>query len=64
MTEKKEPRITYVTQRISSNEDFIDLECRFDDGQKRVAIMVDSEFPQLATLIVRIINTLATGKKQ
>jgi len=34
----------------------IHIECRFADGQKRAAVKVDGEFPELATMIAKFLN--------
>ncbi len=57
-----EPRLLYCTMRDGLHDDgypVIDIECRFDDGQKFAAVEVDGEFPDLARLIHDCLNRLA-----
>ncbi len=49
-----EPKLLFCTMRDRLDDDgspVIDLECRFDDGQKFATIEVDGEFENLATSI-------------
>lgn len=55
-----EPTVTYCTQRIAEDENGIEeihLECRFSDGQKFAAIIVDSDFPGLADKLEAFLNS-------
>ena len=51
----KEPQLTYITNRVCEGD--FQLECRFTDGQKFAAITVDENFPELADLVCRLLNT-------
>lgn len=57
-----EPRLVYCAQRVSGDEEEIDIECRFDDGQKYTAIRVVSDNPMLADVIVNLLNAYAKGR--
>lgn len=51
MSEQPEPRVVYATVRDSldaEGEAVLDIECRFEDGQKFAPIQIDAEFPELA----------------
>lgn len=52
---RAEPKITRVVERVS-NDDYDHIECTFDDGQKFAAILVDKDFPELSTLITRLLS--------
>lgn len=54
-----EPRLVYCAERVSGDEEEIDIECRFEDGQKYTAIRVVSDNPKLATTIVTLLNSYA-----
>jgi hypothetical protein len=59
MNTDKEPTVTFCTQRIAVDKNGIDeihLECRFSDGQKFAAVIVDSDFPELANRIETFLN--------
>jgi hypothetical protein len=60
-TKTTEPALIYCTLRHSSDEDYTPIECRFSDGQKHSAILVDSAHPQLAAMIVTLLNNLKSG---
>ena len=49
-----EPKVVFATVRDAEVE--IHIECRFSDGQKFAAIVVDGEFPSLATQICEMLN--------
>lgn len=53
-----EPRVIKATVRESGFEEteWIDIECRFSDGQKYTAVQVASEMPELATLIAAFLT--------
>ena len=53
--EDREPEVQRATLRVGDSE-MIDIECRFDDGQKLVAVMVDEAFPELAARILAFLN--------
>lgn len=53
MTADKMPE--FCTIRDGADE--IHLECRFSDGQKYAAVMVDIECPSLADFLAKAINT-------
>lgn len=60
-----EPKLEFCTQRMSEDDlgnETIDLECRFDDGQKFAAISVDGDFPALADAIANFLNEWATHR--
>lgn len=60
----KEPTVTHCTMRDSMDSDgiyTIDIECRFSDGQKFAAITVESDFPNLASLVCEFLNYM--GRK-
>lgn len=49
-----EPKLLDCAERVS-DDDFNHIECRFSDGQKFAAILVDKEFPELRKLIVSLL---------
>lgn len=49
-----EPKLLYCTQRDAGDE--IHIECRMEDGQKGAFIHIDSEFPELASLVCGLLN--------
>lgn len=54
-----EPNLLFCGVRSAIDEDDIEefhIECRFADGQKRAAIVVDGEFPELADLVAKLLN--------
>ena len=51
----REAKVIHATLRDGDGE--IHIECRFDDGQKFAAIVVDDQFPQLAEDILAFITT-------
>jgi hypothetical protein len=55
-TKKAEPLITHATVRVSDSEEWIDIECRMEDGQKGAFIQVDASFPQLAMAIAHYLT--------
>jgi hypothetical protein len=55
-----EPKLNFCTLREA--EDEIHIECRFLDGQKLAAVIVDGEFPILARWIVNALNRTFGGK--
>jgi hypothetical protein len=55
-TKKSEPLITHATVRVSDSEEWIDIECRMEDGQKGAFIQVDASFPQLAMAIAHYLT--------
>lgn len=55
-----EPNVRFCTQRIAEDEHGIEeihLECRFTDGQKFAAVIVDANFPELANKIEAFLNS-------
>jgi hypothetical protein len=57
-----EPRVIYATVRDAEDADGIEelhIECRFDDGQKFAAVVVDGDFPQLAHALCNFLNEVA-----
>ncbi len=46
---KMEPKLVHCGLRDCADE--IHLECRFDDGQKFAAVIIDGQFPNLAQAI-------------
>lgn len=54
-----EPRLLHCTLRVTSDEFYIPVECRFADGQKFAAVLVDDAFPQLAADIANWLNERA-----
>ncbi len=64
-TDKQEPDLIFCTMRSGYDGDddysldhpaYIDLECRFTDGQKWAPIRISSEFPKLAREIHDFLN--------
>lgn len=54
-----EPRVIYATVRDAEDVDGIEelhIECRFDDGQKFAAVVVDGDFPHLAHALCNFLN--------
>ena len=55
-----EPKVIYATVRESVDDAWDlpinDIECRFDDGQKFAAIVVDGDFPELAHSIATFLT--------
>jgi hypothetical protein len=61
---KPEPKVVLCTQRLAEDKDGIveiHLECRFSDGQKFAAVVIDSDFPELADSIEQFLNTMANN---
>ena len=59
MTKIREPQLRYCTRRDAYDEHdihSIHIECRFDDGQKFPAVIVDGEFETLAEKIENFLN--------
>ncbi len=57
----KEPGLIFCTQRdgydgIGEDPAYIDLECRFDDGQKFAAVRIHKEFANMANAICDFLN--------
>jgi hypothetical protein len=55
-----EPTLLHCGIRDSADEfgfPMLDIECRFSDGQKYAAIVIDGEFPQLAEDIRDFLNS-------
>ena len=55
----KEPKLLFCGTREAMGDDGMPeyhIECRFEDGQKRAAVKVDGEFPELATKIAQLLN--------
>jgi len=55
-----EPKVKYCTVRDAINENGLDelhIECRFEDGQKFPAVVVDGEFEDLAFAIKDFLNS-------
>lgn len=55
-----EPTVTFCTQRTAEDENGIEeihLECRFSDGQKFAAVIISSDFPELANKIEAFLNS-------
>ena len=55
-----EPKVFFATVRDSTNDKgyaILDIECRFEDGQKFAAVKVDGEFPELAQKIATFLTT-------
>lgn len=48
-------RIVSATVRVSDDE-YLHIECRFSDGQKYAAVMVDADHPELAHDICEYLN--------
>ena len=53
-TKEPEPSVVYATVRDGG--EYWHIECRFDDGQKFAAVLVDIEFEALADKIARALN--------
>jgi len=56
-----EPKILMCTLRdaITPNDlEEIHIECRFEDGQKLAAVVINSDFPILAETIKKFLNQL------
>lgn len=60
MSKEKEPRVNFATVRDGDDE--LHIECRFWDGQKIAAIVVDREFPQLAQDIANYLSRKDYGQ--
>lgn len=59
-----EPTVKFCTQRVAEDEhgvEEIHLECRFSDGQKLAAVIVSSDFPELANRIELFLNNGPAG---
>lgn len=54
-----EAELIGVTVRHSDDPDWIDLECRFTNGEKYVAVQVDAARPELAQRLARLLGVLA-----
>jgi hypothetical protein len=54
-----EPQLIGVSVRHSNDEEWIDLECRFADGQKFTAVQVDAAYPHLAERVAKLLCVIA-----
>ena len=55
-----EPQLIFAGVRDSEDEQgfpVLEIECRFNDGQKFAAVQVDGKFPELAMRIVKLLNS-------
>lgn len=62
-----ESKVVLATVRDSFDDDdspVLDIECRFDDGQKFAAVQVDADFPELAMAIARFLSGNQKVKKE
>jgi hypothetical protein len=50
-----EPKVVMATVRVADDEQH-HIECRFDDGQKFVAVTVEYGFPNLAHRIAEFLS--------
>lgn len=55
--EGREPDLLFATVRESDSDEWTDLECRFSDGQKFVAVQVAADFPRLAHKVASAFGT-------
>lgn len=56
-----EPKLIHCTQRHC--EDEIHLECRFEDGQKFAAVVIDIDHPEIANKIEKFLNNSHKTRK-
>ena len=55
-----EPQLIFAGVRDSEDEQgfqVLEIECRFNDGQKFAAVQVDGSFPELARRIAELLNS-------
>ncbi len=52
------PTLVKATARVSSDPDWIDIECTFSDGQKFTAVQVSAEIPDFYLNVVDVLQSL------